>query len=356
MNQKSVSAAEVQPQPISSVETIDEQVLINLDGLRQTHPDVYQHLLRQMQRAGGQVVLEIPPHLIRRSKYANRDEASFKKPEFVELRDAIQQRGGNTVPIIVRPGQDIGNELVEEDKPLYEIVAGHRRHQACRELGIKVKAIVMPIASDVELTQAMYDENHARASLTPWESGCMYKSWMADCIYSSQNKLAAAIGRSAADVSRAISLADLDERILCAFDSPLVLQYKDADELRDLLKLNAKDVLEAAAALGLTRPKKGRAEVLRFLREVALHHGAVGSTNASQKTTKGKSRKTSLQANNAEVGKIEFDSIGKVRVVIDRALSPESQKKLEAILKKFVATEAHGVRVESPLAAGVDTA
>lgn len=80
---------------------------------------------------GSLVTKRIDPKLIIRSKWANRHDLSFTGPEFDGLKEDISAQGGNVQPIKVR------HLMGETDK--YEIVFGHRRHQACLELGIEVQ-------------------------------------------------------------------------------------------------------------------------------------------------------------------------------------------------------------------------
>src|SRR5665647_938227 len=79
----------------------------------------------------------IDPSLIVRSKWANRLEQSFSDSEFVSLKAEIESAGGNVQPIKVRPLAGEGGK--------FEIVFGHRRHQACLELGIPVLAMVSDV-------------------------------------------------------------------------------------------------------------------------------------------------------------------------------------------------------------------
>lgn len=331
MSNETAAIAERNPETIHGT-PISGESLRELQQLQTTHPLVYQHIERRLQRPGAHVVLSIQPHLIQPSRFANRHPHSFSGPEFEELKSAIRQRGGNTQPIIVRPVQrQIEAEAAEDPEQglaLYEIVSGHRRHQACRELGCAVRAIVMPALSDHELTQAMHDENHARSNLTPWEAGCMYKQWLAEGLYTSQARLAAAIDRSPADVSRAIALVTLPEPVIQAFESPLALQYKDADELKQLLQLKQEAVLQRAQALAELPRRKSRAEVLRLLKEAALGE-SVGSTNAA--------RKALLKHKEQALAQVVWDAQGRGQITLAQELQHAAQLEFEVLLTKTIA-------------------
>lgn len=319
------------------------EVLRELQQLQASHPAVYQHIERRLQRPGSHLMLSIQPYLIRPSRFANRHPHSFSGPEFEELKAAIRTRGGNSQPIIVRPiaGHAQAENESDEDLPLYEIVSGHRRHQACRELGCPVRAIVMPTLSDQELVLAMYDENHARANLTPWEAGRMYQQWVQEKLYPSQAKLAEAINRSPADVSRAIALVTLPEPLIQAFDSPLALQYKDADELKQLLQLKEQVVLQRARELAELPQRKPRADVLRLLKEAAGGE-SVGSTNAQ--------RKAQLKHKERTVAQVIWDGQGRGQITLEQNLAPAAQQQFELLLTKAM------VRVLRPPKAKADRA
>lgn len=101
----------------------------------------------------GESVIEIDPDLIDNSFVADRmeDDAAFD-----ELVEAIRGRGQDT-PILVRP-HPVGQGR-------YQIVFGHRRARAARELGRKVKAVVRTITND-EHVIAQGQENSARENLS----------------------------------------------------------------------------------------------------------------------------------------------------------------------------------------------
>lgn len=307
-------------------------VLSEIEQLRQKNPAVYDNLIQRLKRPGAQAVVSIPPHLIRPSQWANRHADTFRDLAFTELKESIQLRSGNTQPILVRPIENTGsskdNPLTAEESPLYEIVAGHRRHQACRELGLPVRAIVVPAMDDLQLSQAMFDENHARAALTAWEAGTMYKQWIDAGLYSSAGKLADAIGKNKSDVTRALRLCNLPPDIVEAFDSPLSLQYKDADELEKLLEQNRDAVLKKARELSELPQRKSRAEVMRLLQQAASGT-VVGSTNNPRKST--------LKHKNQPVAEVQWQPDGCAKLNLSAAIPEASQSRFEADVQAAIA-------------------
>lgn len=178
------------------------------------------------------------------SKWANRDEGSYERPDFRLLKEEILQAGGNVQPIKVRPIKDAADQ--------YEIVFGHRRHRACLELGLPVLAVVEAI-SDQELFKEMDRENRARADLAPWEQGVMYRRALNEQLFGSQDQLARELGVDPGNLSKALRLANLPEAIVHAFSSPLDLQYRWAKALNDALQADPEGVLARAQELATNR-------------------------------------------------------------------------------------------------------
>lgn len=176
---------------------------------------------------GALPVQSLDPNLIDDSKWANRHADSFRAEEFVQLKEEIRSAGGNVQPIKVRP---------HPTKPgRFEVVFGHRRLRACKELGLKVKAMVVT-QSDQELFIDMDRENRSREDLRPYEQGAMYLKAIKDGLFKTQAELAAATGASTATVNQSITIAKLPAKVLAAFKSPLDIQYRWAKPLTDMVE------------------------------------------------------------------------------------------------------------------------
>jgi len=109
---------------------------------------------RADQNLSGELVVELDTADIESSFVADRmgdDDVAY-----AELVEAIRERGQDT-PILVRPHPDAEGR--------YQIVFGHRRARAAKDLGRKVRAVVK-IISDVEHVVAQGQENSARENLS----------------------------------------------------------------------------------------------------------------------------------------------------------------------------------------------
>ena len=113
---------------------------------------------------GSEPSRSFDPAVIEPSKWANRHPDAFKSAAFLRFKDEIKASGGNVQAILILP--------IAGREGHYEIVFGSRRHRACSELGLQVKAsVVSEDFSDLELFATMDRENRERADLSPYEQG-----------------------------------------------------------------------------------------------------------------------------------------------------------------------------------------
>lgn len=194
------------------------------------------------QYADSMPTKKVASDLVVPSRWANRHPLSFMTPSFIRLKDDIARANGNVQPIFVRP---VAGSL---DK--FEIVFGHRRHQACKELGLHVLAsICTEPLSDSELFAAMDRENRERADLSSYEQGIMYRRALDDGLYSSHRRLAEELGVSHTWINKALSVADLPVPIVECFKSPLEIQFRHAALLAEAYKKDSKQILKRAEKL-----------------------------------------------------------------------------------------------------------
>ena len=196
---------------------------------------------------GARIVRAIAPALIVQSQWANRHRDAFETPDFADLKREIQEAGGNVQPIKIRPLN--GSTTSPPSDAQYEIVFGHRRHRACLELDIPVNALIEPI-DDQTLFEQMERENRGRKNLSAWEQGCMYQTALDKGLYPSQRKLSESIGVDISLISKSIALAKLPKTVVDAFSSPLDIQYRFAQPLRDALQRDHASVIACAQQIG----------------------------------------------------------------------------------------------------------
>ncbi len=210
---------------------------------------------------GATLVKALDPKTVRRSQWANRNEAEFLTIEFQELKAEIASAGGNVQPIKVR----FIKGVVDGQPPQHEIVFGHRRHQACLELGLMINAVIVEEMDDRALFEAMDRENRGRKNLSAWEQGRMYADAIKKGLYSSGRNLEEALGLNHSDVVRALQLAKLPKEVVDAFATPLDLQVRWAKPMSDVLQRNPDVVLARARDIKKNRGELNAAQVFERL-------------------------------------------------------------------------------------------
>lgn len=187
----------------------------------------------------GEVVAELDPDLVEDSFV--QDRLSRDNTDFRELVEAIRVRGQDT-PILVRPHSS------EEGR--YQVVFGHRRLRAARELGRKVRAVIKKI-DDKSHVIAQGQENSARANLTFIERALFAKR-LQDLGYD-REVLSVSLASNAGSISKMLTVAErIPAAVISAIgDAPsigrerwvelslLVAKSANADALKEML--NAPD-------------------------------------------------------------------------------------------------------------------
>ena len=108
-------------------------------------------------------VREIP--LDELDTFKNHPFKVFRDDKMEEMIESISEYGV-LVPGIARPSNS-----GEKD---YELVVGHRRKYACRELGLKTMPVIIRDMSDDEATVVMVDSNIQREHISPMEKARAY--------------------------------------------------------------------------------------------------------------------------------------------------------------------------------------
>ncbi len=186
--------------------------------------------LKALLESGGGRVCELDPALIDPSPYP--DRLPDDEPQDFEALKRSMEADGQKVPVQVRrhpaaPGR-------------YQIVYGHRRLRAAKELGLPVRAIEVEI-SDLDLVVAQGIENASRQDLT----------W----------------------IERALFAARMDEAGIKPRDIYAALSIEDAElaRMRSVYRAVPVDVIEAIGRA----PKVGRPRWLEFARIITAEPEAL---------------------------------------------------------------------------------
>ena len=139
---------------------------------------------------------EVPISLVKANPEQPRN--NFKQDELEELAASIE-KDGLLQPILVRA---VGKG--------YQIIAGERRWQACKMLGMKTIPIRIHEADDDKALELALVENIHREDLNPIEEAYGYRRLM-DRQGMTQSEIAEAVSKGRSTVANALRLLDLPE-------------------------------------------------------------------------------------------------------------------------------------------------
>ncbi|MDO4182733.1 MAG: ParB/RepB/Spo0J family partition protein [Coriobacteriia bacterium] len=129
----------------------------------------------------------------------NQPRTNFKKEELEELAGSIE-RDGLLQPILVRTMPN----------GTYQIIAGERRWQACKQVGLKKVPVRIREASEDEALELALIENIQRSDLNPIEEAYGYKRVM-ERQGLTQSELAQMLSKGRSTIANALRLLDLPE-------------------------------------------------------------------------------------------------------------------------------------------------
>jgi len=185
---KSLRGSRTKTRSTSSTEEQTRQALVNQN----------KQLKEQVVELKNQAIHLLTPESIEVTKYANRKEIFFRTEAFHELVDQIDSEG-QLIAIGVRPSTNPDYE--------YQLVYGRRRLEACKKLGIEVKAVLTE-ADDKELLIKQYLENK-REDLSYFEESDNLILMKEEGFFASNSALAESIGVSEGKISQLLSLKAL---------------------------------------------------------------------------------------------------------------------------------------------------
>lgn len=168
-----------------------------------------------------------PPQLVHINKISEPEKSirfSINEAELLELQVNITQNG-LLQPILLQDKNGNGT---------YQIIAGHRRFLACRNLGHKQIQATITIADDASLAIMRASENLSRVNLSPVEEGEIYKE-LSRAHEMSYAEISTKFGKSKAVIIDRIQLLKLPRFLLDAIHEKKVthsvakefLQFED---------------------------------------------------------------------------------------------------------------------------------
>ena len=162
--------------------------------------------------AGEGGVLQLPVDVISRNPRQPREQ--FDSQDLEELAASIREHG-IIQPLIVSPRTD----------GTYTLIAGERRLEAAKRVGLRSVPVISRTASDRDLLELALIENIQRAELNPLEEADAYRQLTED-FGLSHEEVALRVGKSRPAVSNTLRLLQLSDTVKKA----LIEGYAHADE------------------------------------------------------------------------------------------------------------------------------
>lgn len=167
------------------------------------------------QPAGGQAgVTQVPVEAIRRNPRQPRSQ--FDPKDLEELAASIRENG-IIQPLIV---------TVADEGESYTLIAGERRLEAAKQVGLRAVPVILRKAGDRELLELALIENLQRSDLNPLEEAEAYRQ-LVDDFGLSHEQVALKVGKSRPAVSNTLRLLGLSDKVKAA----LIEGYAHEDEL-----------------------------------------------------------------------------------------------------------------------------
>ena len=154
-----------------------------------------------MEFVDSSIVEQIEMKMIRPSQFSIRDKFQKNDCDFETLVNSIREHG-LLQPILIRP--------LEHG---FEIVAGHRRFQACRTLRWRFVSAKIRELSDKQTYEIQLTENIQRKSMDPIEEAEAFRRYVVDFGWGGVSELAKKIGKSEEYVSHHMQLLKLPDEI-----------------------------------------------------------------------------------------------------------------------------------------------
>ena len=220
---------------------------------------------------------------------------NFKKEEIEELGASIE-KDGVLQPILVR--------MVAKNS--YQIIAGERRWQACKLIGLKTVPIRIKEADDDKALELALVENVQRSDLNPIEEAYGYRRLM-ERRNMTQSEVAQAMSKGRSTVANALRLLELPEEAqqllfeekITAGHARAILSIPTKEGRLKLTEKLVEDKLSVREAEALARLLSGKKEgegtssrqpVPQSFKTVAKALLEVLNTNVRVKSSKGKNK------------------------------------------------------------------
>jgi ParB family transcriptional regulator, chromosome partitioning protein len=178
------------------------------------------------------IIEDVEINLLKYFKFYYRNGASDQK----DLLYSIKEKG-LLQPIIVRNSPDN-----TKDTNRYEIVAGHRRYEACKKLGWRRIICHIVELDDQEALEISLIENMQRRNLDLIEEAHAYRSYVVNFGWGGISDLALKLGKSTSHIDKRIRLLELPPEVIDSV-SKSGINVSTAEELLCIKDKNKQSML-----------------------------------------------------------------------------------------------------------------
>ena len=182
-----------------------------------------------------------------------------------DLSNSIKEKG-LLQPILVRNKQEY-----------YEIIAGRRRYEACKELGWRKIICHIVELDDKEAFEVSLIENIQRKTLNPIEEAEAYRKYVVDFGWGGITDLADRIGKSKSYLDKKLRLLELPSDIIDSIFSSSI-KISTAEELLPLRDEKQQLRLAALAERGILSSRGMRQLVTHIKRNEVYDYGIKNET------------------------------------------------------------------------------
>ena len=253
-------------------------------------------------------LIELPCSELSPWRYSDRPENEMG--DLNDLADSIKQHGQQSAALVrKRDGQ-------------YELIFGHRRWRACKQLGINLLCRVVTDLSDETAAALQTSENFDRQDISDYARALSFKRLLDNNVFDSESKLCAKLRISKTTINDILSYTRLPKEVL--------------DKLTNIHKVSRRIIVKLSV---LSKDPDNKKYLDPLLEKV--NTGEVTSTNIESVLTKIKLKShTNLPIiahhNDLDI-KIKKNKDGSIKFTIDipKKLVPSSFDKVREDIKKM---------------------
>lgn len=250
----------------------------------------------------------------------SRDQNNLDRNDLEELKASIKAQG-QKVPVLVRPLSS-GKE--------YEVIYGSRRFNACKELGITLKALSADI-SDKDAINFMVAENSSRKDTCAYENALSYKEWLDKGIYKNQQELAESLSISRRQVTAILRVLKIPKTILDLVVNKKVIGVRTSASIMDTIERHPEALERMRKSFISAGSIESEDEIHKVLKRVNRYIDGLSAES------KDKGKSTVLKdSKGVELLNVKIQGSGELKIASVKTLSPQKITQIINAIEKTV--------------------